>query len=120
MRSTADALQKHPGNGAATGSARWIPPISLSVRARIIGGFGALVIMFAAVTTAAAIQEQNHKSELAQLDLHSRDATLLQTTEAQAAIAADDLERYVYNGDTTYISEINVAAKSAQASLVRR
>jgi diguanylate cyclase (GGDEF)-like protein len=74
--------------------------------------------MLAAVTTAAAIQEQNHKSELAQLDLHSRNAILLQTTEAQAAIAADDLERYVYDGDTTYISEIDVAAKSAQASLV--
>ncbi len=43
---------------------------------------------------------------------------MLQTTEAQAAIAADDLERYVYYGDTTYISEINVAANSAQASLV--
>jgi HAMP domain-containing protein len=118
MRSTANTLQKHSASGATRGSARWVPSIPVSVRARIIGGFGALVIMFAAVTTAAAIQEQNHKSELAQLDLHSRNAILLQTTEAQAAIAADDLERYVYDGDTTYISEIDVASKSAQASLV--
>lgn len=117
MRSTANALHKHPG-GATTRSARWSRTISLSVRTRIIGGFGALVVILGAVITGAAIQQQNHKSELAQLDFHSRAAILLQTTEAQAAIAADGVQRYVYNGDTVYMSETNAAANSAQASLV--
>jgi diguanylate cyclase (GGDEF)-like protein len=92
--------------------------MSLSVRARITSGFGALVLILVAVITGAAIQEQNHKSELEQLNLHSRNAILLQTTEAQAAIAADGVQRYVYNGDALYIDEINAAASSAQASLV--
>jgi hypothetical protein len=70
------------------------------------------------VTTGRLIQEQNHKSELAQLDLHSREATSLQTTEAQAAIAAELLQRYVYTGDASYISEINTDASAAQQSLV--
>src|SRR6266849_977115 len=110
MRSTVNALKKRLENGATTGSARRNPPISLSVRALIIGGFGALVVILAAVIIGAVIQEQNQKSELAQLDLHSRDAILLQTTEAQAAIAADGVQRYVYNGDAVYMSEINAAA----------
>jgi Signal transduction histidine kinase, nitrate/nitrite-specific len=118
MRSTAQAIESHPKKRAATGSARGSPPISLSVRARIIGGFGALVLLLAAVTTAAAIQDRQHKSELAQLDLHSREATSLQTTEAQAAISAELLQRYVYTGDASYISEINSDANAAQQSLV--
>jgi diguanylate cyclase (GGDEF)-like protein len=100
-------------------SAGWSRTISLSVRARIIGGFGALVVILVAVITGAAIQEQNHKSELARLDLHSRNAILLQSTEAQAAIAADGVQRYVYNGDPQYMAEINAAANSAQANLVQ-
>jgi methyl-accepting chemotaxis protein len=112
MSNTATAIER-----VATPSSRW-SPISLSVRARIIGGFGALVVILVGVTTGGLVQEHNHKSELAQLDLHSREATSLQTTEAQAAIAADDLQRYVYTGDATYISEINAAASTAQASLV--
>jgi diguanylate cyclase (GGDEF)-like protein/putative nucleotidyltransferase with HDIG domain len=118
MSSTATAIENYPENAAAGASGPWSSSISLSVRARIIIGFGALVFILVAVTTAAAIQEQNHKSELAQLDLHSREATSLQTTEAQAAIAADDLQRYVYEGNTTYIPDINAAASTAQASLV--
>ena len=119
MSSTATPIENHPENAVVRASARWSSPISLSVRARIIMGFGALVVILAAVIIGAAIQEQNHKSELAQLDLHSRDAILLQTTEAQAAIAADGVQRYVYNGDAIYMSEINASANSAQANLVQ-
>ncbi len=118
MSNTATAIENHPENAAVRASARWSSPISLSVRARIISGFGALVFILVAVTIGAAIQEQNHKSELAQLDHHSREAILLQTTEAQAAIAADGVQRYVYNGNAIYMSEINAAANSAQANLV--
>ena len=56
---------------------------SLSVRARIISGFGALVVILVAVIAGAAVQNENHKSQLDQLDLHSRTAIALQTTEAQ-------------------------------------
>jgi diguanylate cyclase (GGDEF)-like protein len=112
MSNTATAIER-----TATASARW-SPISLSVRTRIIGGFAALVVILVGVTTGGLIQEQNHESELAQLDLHSREATSLQTTEAQAAIAAELLQRYVYTGDASYISEINTDASAAQQSLV--
>jgi len=48
---------------------------------------------------------------------HSRQAIALQTTEAQAAIAGNTLQRYVYDGDDIWIAEIDVAANKAQASL---
>ena len=91
--------------------------MSLSVRARIIGGFGSLVVILAAVITGAALQVHTHKSQLADLDHHSREAIALQTTEAQAAVAGNTLQRYVYDGDTTWIAEINAAAGKAQAAL---
>lgn len=116
MSSTATTVENH--GQPARPSAQRRPAISLSVRSRIIGGFGALVIILVAVITGAAIQVQNHKSQLAELDRHSRQAIALQTTEAQASIAANGLQRYVYDGDTTWIAGINVAANKAQASLV--
>ncbi|MEO8458778.1 MAG: HD domain-containing phosphohydrolase [Chloroflexota bacterium] len=118
MSNTATAINSHPKKNSATPSARQSQPFSLSVRVRIIGGFAALVLILVGVTTGGLVQEHNHKSELAQLDLHSREAISLQTTEAQAAIAADDLQRYIYEGNATYIAEINVAASTAQQSLV--
>lgn len=116
MSSTATTLKNH--GGPARPSAQRRPSISLSVRARIVVGFAALVGILVAVLIGGVIQEHNHKSELAELDFHSRNATLLQTTEAQAAIAADGVQRFVYNGDDVYMSEITAAANSAQAHLV--
>lgn len=115
MSSTATTIENH--GQPARPSAHRRPSISLSVRARIIAGFVALVVILVAVTSGAAIQVQNHKSQLAQLDLHSREAIALQTTEAQAAIAGNTLQRYVYDGDDMWIAEIDVAANKAQASL---
>jgi len=44
-------------------------------------------------------------------------ATLLQTAEAQAAISAELLQRYVYTGDETYIGDLSDHAAAAQAAL---
>jgi diguanylate cyclase (GGDEF)-like protein len=90
---------------------------SVSVRYRVLAGFGILVGILAVVTIGAAIQVRNHQSDLARVEEHSTMSSLLQTAEAQAAISAELLQRYVYTGDGQYISELNDHAAAAQTAL---
>jgi diguanylate cyclase (GGDEF)-like protein len=90
---------------------------SISVRVRVSAGFGLLILILAAVTVGAAIQVRNHQSDLAKLEEHSTMSSLLQTAEAQAAISAELLQRYVYTGDSQYVSELNDHAQAAQTAL---
>ncbi|MEO8457734.1 MAG: diguanylate cyclase [Chloroflexota bacterium] len=90
---------------------------SSSVRSLVIGGFGLLLVVLAAVTIGASIQERKHQSELSDLEHHSAEATLLQTAEAQASISGLLLQRYVVTGDMSYVQEINDSANRAQAAL---
>jgi len=94
---------------------RFLP--SVSVRTRVIAGFGILVLILASVTIGAAIQVRHHQSDLARLEEHSTMASLLQTAEAQASIAAELEQRYVYTGDGVYVNEINDHANAAQTAL---
>jgi diguanylate cyclase (GGDEF)-like protein len=101
----------------AAGISRRRSWLSISVRARVIAGFGLLLAVLASVTTGAAIQVRHHQSDLAELEQHSTMASLLQTAEAQAAISAELLQRYVYTGDAQYIDELNDHAAAAQGAL---
>jgi diguanylate cyclase (GGDEF)-like protein/putative nucleotidyltransferase with HDIG domain len=83
----------------------------------IIGGFGLLLLVLAAVTIGASFQVRKHQSELNDLEFHSNQATLLQTAEAQAGISALLLQRYVTTGDESYVVEINDHADAAQKAL---
>ena len=91
-------------------------PIS-SVRSLVVGGFGLLVLILAAVTIGAAWQQLVHQSDLADLEHHSKMASLLQNAEAQASISGLLLQRYVATGTEAYVAEINDHAAAAQQSL---
>ena len=88
-----------------------------SVRTLVIGGFGLLILALAVVTIGASFQVRKHQTELNQLEHHSTQASLLQTAEAQAGIAALLLQRYVATGQNTYVQEINDHANAAQTAL---
>lgn len=80
-------------------------------------GFGLLIGILAAVTIGAAVQVRKHQADLAELEQHSTMASLLQTAEAQAAISAELEQRYIYTGDSSYVSELNDHANAAQVAL---
>jgi diguanylate cyclase (GGDEF)-like protein/putative nucleotidyltransferase with HDIG domain len=102
------------GVGRSRPLGRFLPS---SVRALVIGGFGLLIATLAGVTIGASWQVRQHESDLSQLERHSTEASYLQTAEAQAAISAEMLQRYVYAGDTSYIPEINQHAAAAQNAM---
>lgn len=114
MSATRSATALRTATGAAR--PRRLSP-SLSVRIRVIVGFALLILILAGVTIGAAAQSRRHQADLADLQEHSTMSSLLQTAEAQAAISAELLQRYVYTGDDTYISELNGHAMAAQAAL---
>lgn len=84
---------------------------------RIIGGFSAVCLLFAISVSLSAWQEQRHRADLQELDRHSGTATLLQEAEAQAALSALLLQRYVIAGDEALLPEIEQHADAAVAAL---
>ena len=88
-----------------------------SVKARIIAGFGLLVLILGGVTLGASLQVRAHQADLAELESHSTMASLLQKAEAQAGISALLLQRYVAAGNDAYVAEINDHATAAQEAL---
>ena len=113
------AHEKILGQARPTGgrSSPWGRLFPSSVRALVIGGFGLLIVVLACVTFGASWQVRQHQSDLSQLERHSTEASYLQTAEAQAAISAEQLQRYVYAGDPLYIPEITQHAATAQKAL---
>jgi diguanylate cyclase (GGDEF)-like protein len=77
-----------------------------------------LILILAGVTIGAGIQTRKHQADLAELEEHSTMSSLLLTAEANAGIAAELLQRYVYTGEDTYIAELNDHAEAAQAALI--
>ncbi len=88
-----------------------------SVRSRVVSGFALLILVLAGVTAGATWQELVHHTDLAELQAHSSEASLLQNAEAQASIAGLLLQRYVAAGDESYVPEISTHAATAQQSL---
>src|SRR5258708_37023571 len=105
------AISHQEIGGNAGSASRRIPllgrSLPSSVGALVIGGFGLLIVALACVTLGASWQVRQHQSDLSELEHHSTEASYLQTAEAQAAISAEQLQRYVYAGDAAYIPEIN-------------
>jgi diguanylate cyclase (GGDEF)-like protein len=104
-------------------AARSAPSRIFSVRARIITGFGLLVLILAIVAGGSAWQVRHHRSVIGDVESHSRRATLLQEAEAQAGIAALSLQRYVIAEDAALppgvqlASEVQLYATEAVQSL---
>ncbi len=88
-----------------------------SVKARIICGFGLLVIIVIGVAAGSAWQVQTHRSNLADLESHSTIASLLQEAQAEAATAALLLQRHVISGEEYLVAEVETHAWAAVDSL---
>ena len=88
-----------------------------SVRGRIVAGFGLLVIILAGVAAGSAWQQHAHQDDLAELESHSTIAFSLQEGEAQAAMAALLLQRYVIAGEDYLPAEIQTHSWAAVDSL---
>ncbi len=95
----------------------WVNTPLNSVRGRTVVGFGLATIILIGIVASATWQASVHQSDLADLEHHSKTASLLQTAEANAAISGLLLQRYVISGEETYVEEIQDHADAAQASM---
>lgn len=101
------------GMRRALAVARGFSPWPASLKARIIAGFALGVLMLAVVTAASASQQQVHRDDIRRLESHSKIASDLQGAEAEGAIAAMLLQRYVTTGDEYLVTEIEGHAAAA-------
>jgi diguanylate cyclase (GGDEF)-like protein/putative nucleotidyltransferase with HDIG domain len=107
-----------PPIASASGSSGWTRHLPwASVRGRVVGGFGLLILVLVCVIVGASWQVRRHQNDLEELERHSTTASLLQNVEAQAATAGLLLQRYVDAGGDHYQQEINDHAANAQVSL---
>ena len=95
----------------------WVNTPLSSVKGRIVIGYGFVTLLLIGVIIVAAWQAQVQQSALAELEDHSKTASLLQTAEANAAISGLLLQRYVISGEEIYVVEIQEHADAAQASM---
>ena len=93
-------------------------PLPTSVRGRIIGGFGLLVIILAVVVADAAWMSREHQSDLDAVEYHTSIADLLQDTEIEAATSATYLVGYLYTGDELLLSPLRSALAASEESMV--
>ncbi len=87
------------------------------MRVRIVGGFALLVLVLVAVVSGSAWLVRAYRDDTADMQHRADTASLLQTGEAQASVAALLVQRYVMSGDATLIPEIQQGAAQATESL---
>ena len=87
------------------------------MRVRIVGGFALLVLVLVGVVFASAWLVRAYRNDTAAMQQRADTASLLQTGEAQASVAALLIQRYVTSGDATLIPEIQQDAAQATESL---
>jgi HAMP domain-containing protein len=95
----------------------WASTSLSSVKGRIVTGIGLATVLLIGVVASAAWQARVHQSDLSHLENHSYTASLLQTAEANSAIAGLLLQRYVIAGEESYVAEIQDHADAAQVNL---
>src|SRR3990172_4674259 len=88
-----------------------------TVRVRIVGGFALLVLVLVGVVFTSAWLVRAYRNDTADMQQRADTASLLQTGEAQASVAALLIQRYVTSGDATLIPEIQQTAAQATESL---
>ena len=88
-----------------------------SVRVRIVGGFALLILVLVGMVSGSAWLVRAYRNDTADMQQRAATASLLQTGEAQASVAALLIQRYVTSGDATLIPEIQAAAAQATDSL---
>src|SRR3990172_2899424 len=75
-----------------------------SVRGRIIGGFGLLVIILIVVAAGSAWQVRTHQSDLAAMEEHATTHILIQDAHLRSEVAAAAFQRYLAAGDEPQIT----------------
>jgi len=93
-------------------------PLPTSVRGRIIGGFGLLVIILAVVVAGAASLSRKHQSDLDAVEYHTSIADLLQDTEIAAATSATYLVGYLNTGDELLLPPLRSALATSEENMI--
>ncbi len=88
-----------------------------TVRARIIGGFGLLVILLVLVVAASAWLARQHRSDLAEMEQRSATASLVQEIELKGEAFVPLLQLYVATGDESVVPQLTSQGLSLAASL---
>jgi len=79
-------------------------------------GFGLIVVILGAAIVGSAFMVRNYQSAVAEMESHSRIASLVQDTRSEAGNAALTLQRYVISGDETDLPLLRESMASALAS----
>ena len=94
-------------------------PLPRSVGSMILAGFGTLILILAVCVVGAVITVRNYKSTTHEMLVRSQLASELQTTQAQGGNAALLIQRYVYAGDATIITDTQSSAAASTAAMAR-
>ncbi len=92
-------------------------PGTRSVRSAILSAFGIFIVILAVCIGGAVLTVRHYQSSTAEMQRRASVASQIQTAEANSAIAALLLQRYVIAGDAYLVSEIELSAAAATSSL---
>src|SRR3989304_9626121 len=96
-------MDRSSATGSASGTRSAARKI-FSVRGRIIGGFGLLVIILIVVAAGSAWQVRTHQSDLAAMEEHATTHVLLKDAHLRSEVAAAAFQRYITVGDEPQIT----------------
>jgi diguanylate cyclase (GGDEF)-like protein len=85
----------------------------------IMAGFGALIFILCACIVAAVITVRHYQSTTAEMLVRANIASELQTTQAQGGNAALLIQRYVYTGDASIITDTQSSAAASTSAMAR-
>ncbi len=94
-------------------------PVPRSVGSMIMAGFGALIVILCVCIVAAVITVRHYQSTTAEMLVCASIASELQTTQAQGGNAALLIQRYVYTGDATIITDTQSSAAASTSAMAR-
>lgn len=87
-----------------------------SVKSRVLIGFGLIVVILGASIVGSALMVRDYRSAVAEMETHSRIASLVQDTRSEAGNAALTLQRYVISGDETDLPLLRQSISAALES----
>jgi diguanylate cyclase (GGDEF)-like protein len=85
----------------------------------ILAGFGALIFILAVCVIGAVITVRHYQATTAEMLTRANIASELQTAQAEGGSAALLIQRYVYTGDTSLITDTQSSAAASTSAMAR-
>ncbi|MEO8458059.1 MAG: diguanylate cyclase [Chloroflexota bacterium] len=92
-------------------------PAPRSVRTAILCAFGVMIVILGLLIGGAVVTVKHYQSTTNQMQVRANIASHLQDAEANGAIAALLLQRYVVSGDAYLVPEIQLSSQEAVSAL---